>query len=293
MKRADPRVSRLLGWYPRGWRERYGEEFVALLQDTLDGRRPTWRLRIGVALAGLRERAHHAARTFAAAASRPGVPRWLRSAMIGGIVALVPANLKASFPPAPAWQGTAALDALLAVAAFTCAAVLAGALIGVPAFVRFLRAGGWPKVRRRITWASAATVLAGGGLAGLLLAQHSMTYAQLSRSPGYWAGELTASLALVVALGLWVSTVTGLRKDLKLSPRARAAEVVLGAVIPVAASVTVWAYLIWFNTVQLLGPWLLVAVGGLALTLGGEAPPRIWRAVRRSRRILAAASRGR
>jgi hypothetical protein len=36
---ADPRLARLLRWYPRAWRERYGEEFLALVEDTLGGRR--------------------------------------------------------------------------------------------------------------------------------------------------------------------------------------------------------------------------------------------------------------
>jgi hypothetical protein len=292
MKPADPRTGKLLRWYPRAWRERYGEEFVALIQDTLDGRRPTWRLRLSVARAGLRERWYQVARTAKAATERPSASRWLTSAVIGGIVALVPANLKASLAPARAWQGTAALDALLAVAAFTCAAVLAGTLIALPAFVRFLQAGGWPKVRRRIAWAAGATGAGGGGLVGLLLAQRSMTHAQLSQSPGYWAADLAASLALVVALGLWVSTVTGLRKDLKLAPRVRAAEVVLGAVIATATWASVDAYFIWYHTVQLSVPWLLLWTALLAST-GVTGSRSVRRAVRRSRRILAAAGRGR
>jgi hypothetical protein len=41
MKRSDP--AKLLRWYPRTWRERYGEEFLAMVEDSLDGRRPGWR----------------------------------------------------------------------------------------------------------------------------------------------------------------------------------------------------------------------------------------------------------
>ena len=292
MKRADPRVERLLRWYPRAWRERYGEEFLALIQDTLNGRRPTCQLRLSVAGAGLRERWHRTVRTAKAAAERASASSWLISAAIGGVVTLVPPSLKASLPMARAWQGTAALDALLAVASFTCAAVLAGILVVVPSFVRFLQAGGWPKIRRRIARAAGATVVAGAGLAGPLLAQRSMTSAQLSRSVGYWVGFLAASAALVVALGLWVSAVTGLRKDLKLAPRVRAAEVVLDAVIAAAAWASVAAFFVWYHTVQLSVPWLLVWMVVLAST-GATGSKSVRRAVRRSRRILAAAGRGR
>ena len=50
-----------------------------------------------------------------------------------------------------------ALDAVLAAVAVTGAVVLADGLLALPALVRFLRAGGWPKIRRRAGWAAGAT----------------------------------------------------------------------------------------------------------------------------------------
>jgi hypothetical protein len=52
VKPSEPDAARLLRWYPRGWRERYGEEFLAMVEDSLDGGRPRWRLRLSVAWAG-------------------------------------------------------------------------------------------------------------------------------------------------------------------------------------------------------------------------------------------------
>jgi hypothetical protein len=49
--------ANLLRWYPRAWRERYGGELAALIQDNLDEGRPAWRLRLSVIGGGLRERA--------------------------------------------------------------------------------------------------------------------------------------------------------------------------------------------------------------------------------------------
>jgi len=72
---ADPRLARLLRWYPRAWRERYGDEFLALVEDTLDGREPGWRLHLSVVWAGLRERGRRAVpatlRRIAKDAERP------------------------------------------------------------------------------------------------------------------------------------------------------------------------------------------------------------------------------
>ncbi|MGI9032526.1 MAG: hypothetical protein ACR2HY_02360 [Acidimicrobiales bacterium] len=55
---GDPRLERLLRWYPRSWRERHGAELVAHLQDSLGGRRPSSRERLDVARGGVVECLH-------------------------------------------------------------------------------------------------------------------------------------------------------------------------------------------------------------------------------------------
>ena len=277
----------LLRWYPRAWRERYGEELLALIQDTVDDGRPTWRLRLGVIGGGLRERAHQAGRAGTAAVRRTP-SRYLMVVPAGLVLANVPWNLKASLPPSRAWQSTAAFGALAGVVAFTGVCVLAGGLVAAPAFVAFLRAGGWPKIRRRVAWAAGATVPAVGGLAGLVLGQRSMSIAQLSQSWAYGIGVAATSLALVVALGLWASAAAATAKHLKLATRARAAQVLLAAVTMTAALAIVPANLLWLAAIQSSLAWLAVGVANLAL-VGIVAPRGIGRAVRKSRRLRAAA----
>jgi hypothetical protein len=46
----------LLRFYPRWWRERYGEELEALLSQSSSAKRISWRARADVARAGLDER---------------------------------------------------------------------------------------------------------------------------------------------------------------------------------------------------------------------------------------------
>jgi hypothetical protein len=69
-KPPDPAVAKLLRWYPRAWRKRYGDEFLAMVEDSLDGRPPTIRLHLSVAWAGLRERGHQVRRAGQAADRR-------------------------------------------------------------------------------------------------------------------------------------------------------------------------------------------------------------------------------
>jgi hypothetical protein len=54
--RDSARIRRLLRWYPRPWRVRYGEEFAELLAAELDEQGPSWRGAANVAAAGLRAR---------------------------------------------------------------------------------------------------------------------------------------------------------------------------------------------------------------------------------------------
>jgi hypothetical protein len=282
--------ANLLRWYPRAWRERYGEELLVLIQDTLDGGRPTWRLRLGVIWGGLRERGHQAGR-----AGKAAVKRWVGTGSrplivtVGLLVISIPSNLKAPLPPTRAWQATAVFAALAGLVAFAGVCVLASALVAVPAFAAFLREGGWPKIRRRVAWATGATVAAGGSGAWLILGVRSMSFAQLNHTSAYLIDTCVVTLALAVAVGLWASAVAATAKRLKLTARAQAAQVLLGTAALTAAFLIMPVNCVWNAVIQSSLPWLVVGVANLAL-IGAVMPRGIGRAVRRSRRLRAAAS---
>jgi hypothetical protein len=280
--------GRLLCWYPRAWRERYGDELLALIQDTLDEGWPRWRLRLGVISGGLRERVHQAGQAVGAAIKRPsGLDLWAKMLAAGTIVAILPQNLSESPPPARGWQAVAAFDALLAAVALTGAVVVASGLATLPALVRFLRAGGWPKIRRRVVWAAGATVVAGGALAGLVLAAGSRSPAQVNVSSAYLAGFLMTGLAITAAIGLWAIAAAAMARHLTLDPRLRAVQLVLVAVTPAAVTVVLVTLNLWWSATQ--SPVWLVAVLVFLGSASVDAWRRIPRAVRRGRRLRAAA----
>jgi len=280
----------LLRWYPRAWRERYGAELVALIQDNLDEGRPAWRLRLSVIGGGLRERFRQTRQATAASVKRPAWhDRWGTILLAGLVCGFLPGDLTLSASAAGAWQGVA-LDAALAAVALTGAIVLADGLLALPALVRFLRAGGWPKIRRRVGWAAAATVAAGGGLAGLVLVSGSHPPAQLNASWAYWTGVLVAGLAMAAAIGLWAAAATATARHLTLTPRVRAAQLVLGAVIPTAVSTMLVTLSLWWSATQDSVTLLLLAAANLA-AVSVATPVKIRRAVRRGRRLRSAASR--
>jgi hypothetical protein len=198
---ADPRVARLLRWYPRAWRERYGEEFLAVVEDSLDGRPPGWRLRLAVAGYGLRERGYQACR-----AGRQ---------------------------------------------------VLAGGLAALPAMIRFLRAGGRLKLRRRLSWAAGATVAAAAGVAWIVFLSGTSSLAPFSASPAYFSGLVVTVLALAVALDGWagIAAVAGRRLDL--APRVLAAERFLGRVAVPAILILIGINVVWYSAREASEFWLI------------------------------------
>ncbi len=62
-RRAERRARRLLWWYPRSWRERYGEEFAELLLADLAERPRSWRRTVDIVAAGLLARCTRAGLT--------------------------------------------------------------------------------------------------------------------------------------------------------------------------------------------------------------------------------------
>jgi hypothetical protein len=284
---ADAAARKLLRWYPRTWRERYGEEFLAMIEDSLDGRRPGLRLRLSVARAGLRERGRQVRlagqkRSRRIARGLGGTPGLAMAFIVASIFADLPLDLKRAPPPSRVWQADVARYVLAGLVVVTVAVIAAGGLAALPAFVRFLRAGGWPKIRRRVGWAAVATVLAGGGLAGLVMVTRSHTYAQLNVSWAYASGQPVTLLAVMVALGLCTRAVKATARRLDLTPRVRAVEKRLGAVTVAAICLMVGVRLIWIASIESSVLWLLlgatlIAYLGFAIirrTKGAAGPGR-------------------
>jgi hypothetical protein len=255
VKPADAAARKLLRWYPRAWRERYGEEFLAMVEDSLDGRRPGLRLRLSVARAGLRERGHQvrlAGQRTAVRAGRGlgGMPGLGMAFLVASILASLPLDLKRTPPASRVWQADAARYVLAGLVVVTVAIIAAGGLAALPAFVRFLRTGGWPKIRRRVAWAAGATIAAAGGLAGLVIFVRSHTYAQVNVSWAYICGQPLALLAVMVALGLWVRAAKATARRLDLTPRIRAVEKTLGVVTGLGVVLVAGVRLIWIASIE-------------------------------------------
>ena len=128
MSAHRPERLGLLGWYPPRWRDRYGDEFGALMEDALGDRPPTRRFRLGIALAGLRERGHEAGVTgdsmLPADRARAGsllvLCAWALFLVAGSSFAKLSEGFGLAVPTRTAPLASGAYRAVMVVAILTC-----------------------------------------------------------------------------------------------------------------------------------------------------------------------------
>ena len=277
--------AHLLRWYPRAWRERYGEELLALIQDHLQEGRPAWPLQLSVIWGGLGERGRQARHAATAAFKAARFDKGSTILLAGLISGFGLDSLTTASSAARPWQAVA-LDAVRAAVALTGALVLADGLVAFPELVRFLRAGGWPKIRRRVGWAAGVSAVAVGSV---VVVWGSDWPAQRNVSWTIVAGLLVTALTTMGAIGLWSATATATARHLTLAPRVRAAQLMLGAVLPTAVSAMIATSALWWSATQPSVTVLVLGLVNLAMTIV-ITPMRIGRAARQGRRLRLAAS---
>jgi hypothetical protein len=242
-------VKLLLRAYPRRWRERYGDELLALLE----AEPVTWRGRANVLAAGLMERVRGS-----------GQPQlrvlWGWSLFVLGGLAFqkVSEHWGAAVPASQRAIPDAAYATVVAAAIVGGFAVLAGVASALPAFARDLRAGGWLQVRRAVSVATATSALAALSLVSLAL-HHDLTSASIF----VWSA--------LASLLLWTHAAVVAARRL---PVLRV-QTYLSWIVTAAMAVMAGAGAIWFRSMSLYAPSVVSALqlavvatfmlGGLAL----------------------------
>jgi hypothetical protein len=230
-------VRFLLRVYPRPWRERYGDELLAVLEAA-----PlTWRVRADVLAAGVKERLR---------GSGPPQLRVLRAwslFVIGGAAFQKTSEHWHEVVPGDRAVPTVAFDTVQAAAVIGSAAVVAAIALALPAFLRDLRSGGWAALRRPLLAASAATVVAAVSLAAVAHG-HSLPAA------------LVFVASALVSLFAWTHAAVAAARRLP----ARRVDYVLALVVTATMVVMVVAAAAWFASVSAHAPSF---VGGAQLAV--------------------------
>ena len=207
---SNERFARMIRWYPPQWRSRYGDEMVALLEDTHGsaGEVPV-RDRVGLARAGLAERARVAGLTGSAQGPEGRLRSGSALVLCGWALLLVASavfgkftdNWYAGTPRSGRWVASSSITALTVAAAVGCGIVLVAALCALPACARTLHGADRKALVGALRRAAASAAVAAVLLAGVVAwAHHLSPYARNGGLPAYGVALVVVSLVVVGAL---------------------------------------------------------------------------------------------
>jgi hypothetical protein len=219
--------GRLLRWYPPQWRDRYGDELTAPLEDMYATAHDVpRRQRLHLAWSGVTERAQAAG--IAGWAEDPDVRLkggsllvlcgWAFSIVAGAMFVKVADRWSTESSPVGHWVATGGFRTLAVACAIGCLLVLLAALFVLPSFVRALRAGAWRRVRRPIL-ATVVAVVMSAVLVGVLASwAHSMSaHARNGGNPFYGALFVVVSLMCFAAVGCATAAAVSVARRVELS----------------------------------------------------------------------------
>ena len=301
--------DRRLRWYPRSWRARYGEELVALLDDEYEGHLPV-RVHFGLVTGGLRQRARRSGLVGDSVPATQGVragalvvlAAWVAFTIAGISFAKFSDHFDEALPHDMGAHRLTdlAFTVLQTVAGAASVLVVVGALLALPALVRYLRAGGWNSVRGHCLRALVCTGLTVVVTVPLVVWAHHLTPRQ--RDGGlhlYGALFLIWAALIVTTFTLWTVVAIVAANRVVFSKAIMTVEAILAVVIAVAMAVMVGATAVWWGAMAKGAPaflnsnpggvpgspwdvWLVATVALMVLAMGAAAAgvireARVWR----------------
>jgi len=255
---SSPRhFDRILRWYPKSWRARYGEGLSALVEDTYRDGAMTRRHRRTLIVAGLKERARVAG--FAPGASSTNerlrigsqlvLSGWVLFMVAGAVFAKFSEHFATAMPLAHRSLANASFDAVRWTGALGMLVVSLSALMVLPLLRRHFRHGGWRGVQRPLVRSGVALGVAAALLLITALRAHSLSAHQ--RNAGftpYGALVLVSAAALVLALVIGLSSAISISRHLSFSRQmlttlSRTAIGLTGMMVVIVVGVLTW----WVN----------------------------------------------
>ena len=247
--------ARLLRCYPPAWRERYGDDLAAYLDDTYAGRLPL-RAASSLVAGGVREWVRFIRASFAALPAagrvRAGalivLAGWAAFVVAGSGFAKISEHFDSSLSARSRIVPDIAYAVVQDVATVSGLIVVIGLVLAVPALLRLLSSGGWPVIRRHVMRAAVASAVTAGTTIAVAAWAHQLSAAQRNGGNAGYAALFLAWAGLVaVTVALWTVAVIGTARRLTL-PRpvliaegALATALTLGMLIMLVAAAVWWA----------------------------------------------------
>jgi hypothetical protein len=291
---ASRRTRLLLGLYPREWRERYGPELDELISQTSGGHGPGARATADIVASAFRERLH-------AAGLAGDVPQgervrggallvlwaWLLFVLAGLSLQKLSEHWQASVSSAGRAYSSSAFDVLVVTATLGSALVLVAAATALPSIVSFLRAGGWPGLRRVVVTSVAITACALAATIVLVVWADGLNEGQRNgHDLAYAAGFLGWALTIAACLTSWTATAAAVLRRIELSAGRLRLDAWIAAAVTAAMALMSALTIVWWAELPARAPMagpdarlaLTVALMLAASSLGAVGSARALRA---------------
>jgi hypothetical protein len=261
-----PERGRLLRWYPTSWRDRYGDELLALMEDEWGERTPSLRYRRDIARAGIRERLHAMGLVGqganAAARLRSGallvLSTWTLFVVAGIGFQKSSEHFAKAMPPGVGPTSQDAFDTVTLFAVISLVAVVIGVAVTIPTAIAFLRTGGWRHVRRHALRAVFASALVVATVIPLSLWAHRLNEFQRNGADHAYSWAISVWAVLVVlALASWTTTAIALATRLTLSRRVLRVEGSLAIAVAGSMAAITAATAVWWDALAAHASWFL------------------------------------
>ena len=247
------RSTRWIRWYPAAWRERYGEELLALVEDSYGTDGPPLRVRLGLRRSGAVQHLREA--TLVDPVDRSDQVRsgallvlcaWAMFIIAGAAFAKFSEQWDVSVSSGAHGLPTAAYDAVQWAGSAGTAIVAVAALIAIPGVVRLVRAGGFGPVRAPMRRAVIAAAITAATTLGVVVWAHHLS--AHDRNGGSWAyvalGTVWA-LMICTSIVLCTAAVVAAASRIEVSDRTWRVYRVLAvglalAMVTIAAGTIAW-----------------------------------------------------
>jgi hypothetical protein len=266
MSRGHEDMAALLRWYPQTWRDRYGDELVALMEDELGERPPTLKFKMSMAWAGLRERAHgtgligeqHSPIERTRAGTLLVLCSWTAFVVAGISFSKTSEHFAQAVPVASRSLAQDAFNMVVTFGLLGSALVVLGGLAALPAFVRFIRGGGWPTLRGHLLRACLLTAVTGVALIPLGAWAHHLNQHQRNGGDGVYSTAIVAWAVLVAAtLAQWTVAAVAAGRRIDVARRLLRLEAGLAVAVTGAMLAITTAAALWWAAIALHAPWFL------------------------------------
>jgi hypothetical protein len=271
---------RLLRSYPRQWRERYGAELLALVEDMSDGGGPTRSQRRSLLLAGAKEHLREQAiigrdrppLDRARAGARVILVAWAALVVAGCGFAKFSEHWQVGVPTRDQLVPELMYGVVLVFAAVGALTVTGVVVVALPSLRRTFSAGRWRVLRRPVLAAGGLSLVALAATAGLAVWAQQLTPGQRNgTSVGYLAAFLCWALLIVAMVVAWTIAAIAAERHLEPSPLLARAVWIGASVLSLSTVAIAAAILAWWIALARSAPWVLAGN-----QLGAPASPWAW-----------------